>query len=225
MNRNEGSGRRQKLIRALVSVAIVGICAGSWYLYNQKPAEGVIQNDVLKSRTSDDTKAKNGHFKGSTMTFDYPTVYADTQSNPPTAKIAEQYSLGARIDGAESRKISITITKIGIDTTLKEDSAYKFRQNDAKNYVFENIMVNSNSVDKFTKNNGGEVTYFIPGTKYYAIVSATSTRANGEFATDVASLIDSFRWLEWDKLKQYENTPPKPADSYDPERLFCGRTN
>lgn len=152
--------------------------------------------DSVENKVASDNTIKVSHFKGNLITFDYPAVYTDTQSNKPSANMVEQYSLGARIDGAESRRISITISKVVNGDSLKDDSAYKFRLNDTINYESTTVTINEKPIEKFMKKNGGEVTYFIPSTLYYAIISATSTRANGDFITDVAGLVSSFVWVE-----------------------------
>lgn len=188
--RSPNSAKRLKI--AVAGLAIIAVVAW-WYSYNQTPVTGTI----ITSNTPEPDEVKtppNSHFKGTYVVFDYSPVYDTVQSNTPSGRMVEQYSLSAAGESLESRRISITINKIAGAVTIQEDSAYRLRANAPETYRLETVTVNELSVEKFSKKDGAEVTYFIPGGEYYAIVSATSTRSGGEFINDAAIIVSSLVW-------------------------------
>lgn len=183
---------RRRVRNGLV-IILIGVVAIGWLKYNQAPVTGtIIQTDVLAAE--DPLEVKNSHFKGSYVSFDYPASYGTVQSNVPSGRIAEQYSLSARLENLESRRISVTVYKVSGSDAMDEDSAYRFRADDPKTYLQESVTVNGRSIKKFSKLDYAEVTYFVPDGAYYAIVSATSTRSGGDFITDAAAVVSSFNF-------------------------------
>ncbi len=185
-----------KWVKRLTVLVVAAVAVFGWFRWNQHPVTGTI---ALSSPANQAVKADSveqpSHFKGVNLSFEYPAIYGSIQSNPASGRMVEQYSLNARISIAESRKIGITVNKTVGGDVMKEDSSYAFRAGDSTLYLHEIVIINDRKIEKFSKSDSAEVTYFIPGSGYYAIVAATSTRAGGEFTDDAAHLVTSLAWL------------------------------
>jgi len=194
-----GSGKRLLHSRLFWKVIVIAVLVAGlvlWYYHTQTPAVGIIDNNVSSQSSVADTKPKTSHYTGSTMTFDYPANYTDTKNNAGNGNITEQLSLTARSGVQQTQRISITVVSSATGAQLKEDGGYVLRRNESAHYTHETVQVNGQDVEKFTKQDNSEVTYYISGPHYYAIVSGTAVNTTSGLADDITGVVGSFNWLK-----------------------------
>jgi hypothetical protein len=181
---------RPKILATVVMTGGILAVMGWFYQYNQSPAAGTIYGPT-EEHTQGVTTTR---LKSASMAFEHPTHYT-VENKPVVAPIAEQYLLNMH-SGEESRRISITIRKPAPGETVFDDSAYKFRLLKSSGYDASDVTVDGRPAKKMTKQDDTEVTYFVPGPKYYAIFAATSTNPKDAFAREITDVMKSFRWVK-----------------------------
>lgn len=193
-------GRRIGIIRKARWLALVALLSGlswAWHWYNQQPVVGIITSSIgaQAGEVKSETTEAPGRYRSENLSFAYPAIYSDNQHTAPSGRIIEQYSMAAHMAKTESRRISIMVKSALVSSDMKEDSAYAFRKNAAEIYTLSQETSDKGlQVEKFSKQDGSEVTYFISNSSKYAIIAATSNVADGEFKADARIVINSFVW-------------------------------
>lgn len=185
--------RRPKII--VILLIIVGIIFGIVWFYhlNQSPAEGVVDTSGI-SKPATSTAPQKLHFDSQLIAFDYPGGYTTATANAVGANVIESYSLRLHDSAQESRNLAITVKKPEAGSTMTDDSAYVYRRQQASLYDITNVSVSGADLKKATKKDGSEITYFIPGPTYYAIISGTSTNPGQDIVDNTWLVASSFRW-------------------------------
>lgn len=190
---------RSKAPKRLRLVALAGLLLSvgwAWQWYNQQPVVGVITTPAIQpGEVKAETTAAPGRYRSEHVSFAYPAMYSDALNTAPSGSIIEQYSMTAHLEKTESRRMSLMVKRASTPTAMREDSAYAFRLNQTDDYQLSQETTAGNlQVDKFTKQDGSEITYFINGNGKYVILAATSNLVNGGFVEDARSIVDSFVW-------------------------------
>jgi hypothetical protein len=182
---------KPKMVMSVLAVGGVLALAGWFYQYNQSPVVGTVSRPTADMHTQGVTSTR---LRSASMAFEHPVHYT-VENKAVVTPIVEQYMLN--MQGAEeSRRISITIRKAAPGETVYDDSAYKFRVLKTSGYKVSDATVDGQTSKKMTKNDNTEITYFVPGPKYYAIVAATSTNPKEAFSNEITDVMKSFAWVK-----------------------------
>jgi len=185
--------KHPKLFITVGLVVILAVAGTWWYRYNQAPAEGTIHNqDTSNIQTA--PPAGSLTYSGKAVKFTYPGIYTNLQKGTPSGVITEQVSFAGRIGSQESRKIALTVKQLGGGLVMKEDAAYKSRLDDKSNYAHTTALIAGKTAEVFTRKDGTEITYIIPGEGKYVIISGTTTNPTGLLAADTDMVIKSVQW-------------------------------
>jgi hypothetical protein len=177
------------VVPILLVVGVIAL-AGWFFKYNQTPAVGVVIPPAVPAQTQGVASTK---FKSSSISFEYPAHYS-LENKEVAASVVELYGLSMR-GATESRRIGITVKRSQPGETVFDDSAYKFRSMSTKDYQVSDAIVAGKSAKKMTKKDNSEITYFIPGNRYYVMFAATSTNPSAAFADEITGIIKSFAWV------------------------------
>jgi hypothetical protein len=188
---------RSKLLIGLYGLLAITIAGSVWYRSLQRPGVGSIQATTqVQAEQKPVAPTEPNHFEGKTLLFDYPAAYSDFQNKPGSLPVVETYSFKFYDQSSETRRISITIKQPAPGDIMTDDSAYVFRKNQADTYEISDLSLDIGQLKKLVKADKTEITYFVPGDKYYAIVTATTTRPTGGMADDVFMTVSSLQWVQ-----------------------------
>lgn len=191
-----GKLRSSKWTKVLGVLLLVFGLGWAWQWYNAQPVVGILTtSETPVGEVKAESVVAPGRYKSDKLTFAYPGIYTDNRTTTPSGAIVEQFSLAAHLSLTENRRISVMVKHFNTPSALKDDSAYQFRSKANEDYQLSTETTSRGLiVSKFVKEDGSEVTYFVPGTEYFAIVASSSSVVGGEFMEDVQMVINSFSW-------------------------------
>jgi len=180
--------------RFIVIFVAVGILAYTWQRFSQSPVNGVISSSSQVSQSNIKPKTVGlTNYTDKLLSFNYPDNYNEAKSNTVVGNTVEQFGFDAVIGIANTRRLAVSVKTD--PANMKDDSAYTFRRLESSGYSSESLTINDIKIEKLTKKSGGEIAYFLPGDKYYAIIVISSTRLQDDFDSDAQVVLKSLYWL------------------------------
>lgn len=177
------------MIALVVLLLVLGGCAYAVYTWLTGSSQGTVQQAPTSTRQyGPQFKTYDGRF----FSFDYRSGY-NLQKKPSDNPAVEVALLRA---STTYEKLLAVATQPNTNGDMTTDTGYYFRQSQPAIYRKQDVIVDGSKATEWIKNDGSEISVYIPRADRYAVLAFTIAQSNDTegLPAEANALLQTFRW-------------------------------